>query len=68
MTISKQTVFGFIAGAVVLATAFLGYTFYKQIIMNNEQQVVLQQIVNMINASNEAAKNNASTAAPAAIQ
>lgn len=42
-----------IIGAVVIATAFLSYTFYKEILTVNADHATLAQIVNLINQSQQ---------------
>ncbi len=44
-------ILAFVAGAVIIATAFLGYTFYKALGTVAQDHAVLVQVIDLINKS-----------------
>lgn len=50
----KEIIISFVAGAIIMATGYLGVVFFKSIKVLNQHDVVLQQIVSIINESTKA--------------
>lgn len=51
MQTTKQKIVSGVIGAIILATAFLGYTFYKEISLVAQDHSAVVQIVGLINKS-----------------